>query len=136
MLLLLLAVAAQAAPSPASPLCSANDPSVCGHSIYFDSGEGSAIRADWNSVLDAAAASVRGGGTVRIDGFSDRSGPPAANVRVARQRAQAVRQALLQRGVGPAAISVVAHGEADALVPTPDGVREPQNRRVDLTVVP
>jgi outer membrane protein OmpA-like peptidoglycan-associated protein len=33
-------------------------------------------------------------------------------------------------------MALVAHGEADPLVPTPDGVREPQNRRVDLTIVP
>jgi outer membrane protein OmpA-like peptidoglycan-associated protein len=32
------------------------------------------------------------------------------------------------------AISVVGKGEKGLLVPTPDGVREPQNRRVEIVI--
>jgi outer membrane protein OmpA-like peptidoglycan-associated protein len=32
------------------------------------------------------------------------------------------------------AISVVGMGEKGLLVPTPDGVREPQNRRVEIVI--
>ncbi len=106
-------------------------------SIYFDSGNGSDIRPEWTGILDAVAERLRqGSARVRLDSYTDRSGPDAANRRVAARRGQAVQAALVQRGVSTSAISTVAHGESDPLVPTPDGVREPQNRRVDLTVLP
>ncbi|MCW3796780.1 OmpA family protein [Sphingomonas sp. BN140010] len=127
MLLLLLAAltASPSAPEPAP------------QSIYFDSGKGSEIRPEWTEVLDAVAASLRQrGGRVRLDGFSDRSGPEGANRRVSAERGQAVRAALIERGVPSGSIAAVVHGEDDSLVPTADGVREPQNRRVDLTLLP
>jgi OOP family OmpA-OmpF porin len=37
-------------------------------------------------------------------------------------------------GVPVTAISVVGMGEKGLLVPTPDGVREPQNRRVEIVI--
>jgi len=127
--MLLLLLATQIAAAPAAELNR--------QSIYFDSGKGSDIRPEWTGVLDTVAASVREhGGRVRLDSFSDRSGSHEANRRVSLQRGQTVRQALIQRGVSNASIAIVAHGEGDSLVPTCDGVREPQNRRVDLTLVP
>lgn len=136
MLLSLLAIALQAAAPSTTIDCSTADRSPCATSIYFDSGEGTAIRADWNASLDGVAARLRGGGRVRIDAFTDRSGPDGANRRVAALRGRSVQAALVQRGVPSERMEVVAHGEANPVVPTPDGVREPQNRRVDLTVSP
>jgi phospholipid transport system substrate-binding protein len=48
------------------------------------------------------------------------------------RRADAVRSALIQKGVPAAAIQTVGRGQTNPLVPTADGVREPQNRRVEL----
>jgi outer membrane protein OmpA-like peptidoglycan-associated protein len=31
-------------------------------------------------------------------------------------------------------IEITSHGESDPLVQTPDGVREPRNRRVELSI--
>ena len=105
-------------------------------SIYFDSGQGSEIRSDWTGVLDDTAQAIRQhGGRVRLDSFSDRSGSERANRQVSAKRGQAVRAALIQRGVPAGAIATVAHGENNSVVPTADGVREPQNRRVDVTLV-
>jgi outer membrane protein OmpA-like peptidoglycan-associated protein len=136
MLSSLLAIALQAAAPPPTIDCSASDRSGCATSIYFDSGEGTAIRSEWTTGLDEVAARLRGGGSVRIDSFTDRSGPDLANRHVAVQRARSVQAALVERGVPTARMKIVAHGEANPLVATPDGVREPQNRRVDLTIVP
>jgi len=36
--------------------------------------------------------------------------------------------------MAPSAIEVRSHGEAELLVPTPDGVFERRNRRVDISV--
>jgi outer membrane protein OmpA-like peptidoglycan-associated protein len=136
MLLSLLAVALQAAALPTTIDCSAADRVPCATSIYFDSGVGTAIRSEWIASIDDVAARLRGGGSVRIESFTDRSGVELANRRVAVQRARSVQSALIERGVPTERMTVVAHGEANPLVATPDGVREPQNRRVDLTVSP
>jgi len=43
---------------------------------------------------------------------------------------------LIQKGVPAAAIQTVGRGQTNPLVPTADGVREPQNRRVEITFGP
>jgi outer membrane protein OmpA-like peptidoglycan-associated protein len=50
------------------------------------------------------------------------------------RRANAVKGALVQNGVPATAISVVGKGESQPLVQTADGVREPQNRRVEIVI--
>ncbi|MEM7680188.1 MAG: OmpA family protein, partial [Pseudomonadota bacterium] len=56
-----------------------------------------------------------------------------ANQRLAIKRAQAVRDALINRGVAADLIATDAKGEMDLLVDTPDNVREPANRRVNIS---
>jgi outer membrane protein OmpA-like peptidoglycan-associated protein len=107
----------------------------CPVAVFFDSGNSDQLRSEWLQVLDGVAQGASGR-KVRLDSYSDRSGPARVNLRVSQQRAAAVLEAMVQRGVPAASITVVAHGEAEPLVPTPDGVREPQNRRVDITVLP
>jgi len=41
---------------------------------------------------------------------------------------------LVRDGVPPTAITVIGKGETQLLVPTGDGVREPQNRRVEIVI--
>jgi outer membrane protein OmpA-like peptidoglycan-associated protein len=67
-----------------------------------------------------------------IAGHADRSGSAAYNHALSERRAQSVAQALGQRGIPASAMRVEGHGEADPRVPTDDGVREPQNRRVEI----
>ncbi|HEX8643838.1 MAG TPA: OmpA family protein [Allosphingosinicella sp.] len=71
---------------------------------------------------------------IEVVGHSDRTGSPAARERIARRRAEAVRDLLVSLGL-PAGI-VSASGAADRrpLAETDDHVREPQNRRVELAV--
>jgi outer membrane protein OmpA-like peptidoglycan-associated protein len=51
-------------------------------------------------------------------------------MRLSARRAETVGQALIERGIPAEDISLEAMGEEDPLVPTEDGVPEPQNRRV------
>jgi hypothetical protein len=51
------------------------------------------------------------------------------------RRANVVKDALVKEGVPAAAITTVGRGEAGLLVQTGDGVREPQNRRVEVTIL-
>jgi outer membrane protein OmpA-like peptidoglycan-associated protein len=71
---------------------------------------------------------------VVVVGHTDRVGSDAANDTLARQRAEAVRAALIGRGLAPESVSAVGRGEREPLVPTADGVAEPRNRRVEIVV--
>ena len=69
---------------------------------------------------------------INLTGHADRAGSDAYNVRLSQRRAEAVKAELVRLGFNANDISVVAKGEADPLVPTADGVREPKNRRVEI----
>jgi outer membrane protein OmpA-like peptidoglycan-associated protein len=71
---------------------------------------------------------------VVVIGHTDTTGTPQSNAELGLRRANAVRALLVQAGLNPAAIDVRSHGEAELLVPTADGVFEPRNRRVEVTV--
>jgi OOP family OmpA-OmpF porin len=76
----------------------------------------------------------RGSARVIATGHADKSGPDDYNMALSLRRANAVKGALVQNGVPATAISVVGKGESQPLVQTADGVREPQNRRVEIVI--
>ncbi|MFM7306268.1 MAG: OmpA family protein, partial [Alphaproteobacteria bacterium] len=80
------------------------------------------------------AATARGAGVTRIEvnGFTDRSGSAEYNMGLSQRRANAVAAELVRRGVPRNEIVTRGFGEENNLVPTADGVREPQNRRVEI----
>jgi outer membrane protein OmpA-like peptidoglycan-associated protein len=96
-------------------------------------------QADLTPVTQAVLAQVvadyaRGQPTrVVIAGHADRSGTEAYNLALSEQRAQNVARALTARGVPPSALDVQWFGESKPRISTADGVREPQNRRVEIT---
>jgi outer membrane protein OmpA-like peptidoglycan-associated protein len=67
-------------------------------------------------------------------GHTDTTGTAAKNIELGLRRANAVRAILIDAGLAPAAVAVRSHGEAVLLVQTADGVFEPRNRRVEITV--
>jgi len=71
---------------------------------------------------------------VAVVGHTDRVGPADVNARLALDRAEAARDLLLREGLDPNLIQVTSHGESNPVVPTADGVAEPRNRRVEVTV--
>jgi outer membrane protein OmpA-like peptidoglycan-associated protein len=103
--------------------------------IFFDWGKPDP-RGDDAATLDRAASAWRANPEARLQlsGHTDRSGSAPYNRLAARRRAEAVRNQLVERGVPMAAISIVPYGEARPLVPTEDGVREVQNRRVEIHI--
>lgn len=69
----------------------------------------------------------------RIEGHTDTVGDAAQNEQLSRRRAEAVRDYLVKRhGVPAARLNAVGLGESQLLVPTPDQVPEPRNRRVQV----
>jgi OOP family OmpA-OmpF porin len=73
-------------------------------------------------------------GNVAIVGHADASGSAAYNLKLSERRAQAALDQLTGRGIKAGQIDSDAVGEGDLLIPTPDGVREPRNRRVTISV--
>lgn len=71
---------------------------------------------------------------VEVIGHTDRLGADDYNDRLSETRAGAVRDWLVANGVVAAAIRTTGRGERDPVVPTPDGLAEPRNRRVEVTV--
>ena len=74
--------------------------------------------------------------TLTIIGHADRSGSAEYNLELSRRRAEAVRDYFIAGGVLPELLVVQADGESRPAVETSDGVREPDNRRVDLAIGP
>ena len=86
--------------------------------------------------MASAAADALQGNSARIDvtGHTDRSGSDKYNQALSVRRAEAVRRELVADGVADGLIVTRGVGEADPLIPTADGVREPQNRRVEIVL--
>jgi outer membrane protein OmpA-like peptidoglycan-associated protein len=99
--------------------------------VFFDWGKPD-VRSDDAATLDKVAEAwrARPGAHLRLAGHSDRSGSAAVNRAAGLKRAQTVGVELEKRGIPRNAMSIVSFGEDRPLVPTEDGVREVQNRRV------
>jgi hypothetical protein len=92
------------------------------------------LNSEAQATIAAAAQEFRNTGSAKLSlrGHTDTSGNAAYNQALSERREQAVRDELTRQGVPADAISGVAVGEADPAVPTGDGVREEQNRRVEI----
>jgi len=72
---------------------------------------------------------------LNIIGHTDTTGPNAYNNSLSLKRARAVETILRSSGVVAEIVRIQSYGENDPLVPTPDGVPEPRNRRVEVMVL-
>jgi outer membrane protein OmpA-like peptidoglycan-associated protein len=121
-----------AAPPPAPPA----PPPPPTHQVYlvFFDWDKYNITPEGMQILEAAAAHWKAGGAVQIQvtGYTDLSGPPGYNQRLSERRANAVATVLERLGIPRNDMMVAGRGMNDPRVPTPLGVREPQNRRVEI----
>ena len=103
--------------------------------VFFDWAKPELTR-DAQAILDEIAAAYQQSRPIRVKvaGHTDRSGSAGYNLAASRRRAEAVKAYLVERGVPARAISVSAYGESRPIVATEDGVREAQNRRVEITL--
>ncbi len=72
--------------------------------------------------------------TIDVSGYTDTSGSPHYNEGLSWRRARAVAAQLVADGVSQSEIETHGYGETHLLVPTGPGVREPQNRRVQIVL--
>ncbi len=121
-----------AAPPPAPPA----PPPPPTHQVYlvFFDWDKYNITPEGMQILEAAAAHWKAGAAVQIQvtGYTDLSGSAGYNQRLSERRANAVAVALERLGVPRSEMVVAGRGMNDPRVPTPLGVREPQNRRVEI----
>jgi outer membrane protein OmpA-like peptidoglycan-associated protein len=98
--------------------------------VFFDFDK-SDITSAASQVIAAAADTVKSGhiATVSVTGHTDTVGTVRYNQALSERRAAAVKAALISDGVAAGEITAMGVGKSDLLVPTGDGVREPQNRR-------
>ena len=102
--------------------------------IFFDF-DSTAITPVSERVLDAAAEQWASSmSNVTVVGHTDASGPATYNQGLSERRAAAALSELTNRGVTADKVDSEAVGEGELLIPTPDGVREPRNRRVTISI--
>ena len=108
-------------------------PAVRTYLVFFD-WDRSDLSARARQIVARAATASQAGGTtkVEVDGYTDTSGTVSYNQKLSVRRAQTVKTELVRDGVPASEIAISGRGESDPLVPTGPGVREPQNRRVQI----
>jgi len=105
--------------------------------VFFDWDQ-SDITPEAATVLNSAITAYGDCGTaaIMLAGHADRSGSAQYNVGLSERRNESVQAYLTARGIPASRISSEAFGESMPRVPTADGVRELQNRRVEITYGP
>ena len=101
--------------------------------VFFDFDK-SDLTSDATAIVDQAAknAAPAKATELTVTGHTDTVGSDAYNMRLSKRRAESVSAQLQKDGIPASEIAIVAKGKRDLLVPTKDGVREPQNRRVTI----
>jgi outer membrane protein OmpA-like peptidoglycan-associated protein len=101
--------------------------------VFFDFNK-SDLTQQAQSIVDQAARNATPAKATElvVTGHTDTVGSDAYNMRLSRRRAESVAAELEKQGIKSSEIEIVAKGKQDLLVPTKDGVREPQNRRVTI----
>ena len=137
-------VAAQPAPAiavnpatihPAAGPAVAPPPATQTFVVFFDSGRATLTPQGRRAAEDAVAAFKRGNAShIAIAGYTDTAGGARANEALSRRRAETVRDYLVAHGVPLSEMTVGWHGENDLRVPTPNGVPQSQNRRVEINI--
>ena len=110
-------------------------PAARNYLVFFDFNK-SDLTADARAIVKTAAGESAREHTTKltVTGHTDTVGSDAYNMRLSRRRAEAVQAELVRDGVPENEIAIFAKGKRDLLVPTADGVREPQNRRVQIVL--
>jgi outer membrane protein OmpA-like peptidoglycan-associated protein len=101
--------------------------------VFFDWDRADLTTRARQIVAEAASASAHVQTTrIEVNGYTDLSGSADYNKRLSVRRGESVAAELVRDGVPRDEIAVMGYGEASPLVPTAKGVREPQNRRVEI----
>jgi outer membrane protein OmpA-like peptidoglycan-associated protein len=121
-------------PPPAPVVAAPPQPAPSRTYLVFFDWDRADLTEQARRIIHEAAANAARVQVTRIDvnGYTDLSGTVAYNQKLSVRRAEAVAAELVRDGVPRSEIVARGFGESDPLVPTAQGVREPQNRRVEI----
>ena len=104
--------------------------------VLFESGE-TALQADARNQLGDVVRLVEGepDKQIRIEGHTDSTGSSSANMRISRLRAESVRDALVDEGIGADRIQAVGMGEDFPIASNDSAEGRRKNRRVDVILL-
>jgi OOP family OmpA-OmpF porin len=122
-------------PPPPAPTPVAAPAPARSYLVFFDWDKASLTDRARQIIKEAADNSTRVQFTrIEVNGYTDTSGTARYNQALSVRRAQAVAGELVRDGVPQSSIGIHGFGETHLLVPTGPGVREPQNRRVEIII--
>lgn len=105
--------------------------------IYFDFGKAT-IQARSTSLIDEIAAVIKGNPDlkkIRVEGHTDNVGSDVANLKLSQGRADAVKAALIQRGIEASRLDAVGFGEMRPIDSNDNEQGRQNNRRVEFIIV-
>ena len=128
-------VEALSPPPPPTPVTA--PPVDNSYRVYFPF-DRAVLDAAAMAVLEQVKADISSGAPRRLNvrGHASTIGAADHNMRLSQRRAEAVKAALEGMQINVESITTEARGEEDLPVPTADGVREPRNRQVFVTILP
>lgn len=114
---------------------SAMPPPPRSFTLYFETGTAKLTEEALRQIPGIIAeARARAFPRVFVAGHADTTGTDEINIPLSRERAEAVSALLVAGGIDAAAMKVSSHGKGNPLIKTADGVPEPRNRRVSVTI--
>lgn len=114
----------------------AQPPRPASFTVYFATGSATELTPESQPAMEALKAELarRPAPEITVIGHTDRVGNEEANDTLSAGRAQAVRDMLVASGTKAFSLDATGRGEREPLVATADGVAEPKNRRVEISV--
>lgn len=101
--------------------------------IYFDPGKATLMAASRAQLANLAALlTAFPHATLKFGGFTDDQGPAEANLLLSADRANAVRNALVAKGLAPSRVAAQGYGQTHPVVPNATPAGQAQNRRVAM----
>ncbi len=124
-----------APPPPPAPVAAPAPAPARSYLVFFDWDKATLTDRARQIIREAAQNSTRVQYTqIEVNGYTDTSGTPKYNMGLSIRRAENVAAELVRDGVPRNVIAIRGFGETHLLVPTGPGVREPQNRRVEIII--
>ena len=104
--------------------------------VHFDN-DSAVLEDDAKKILDEVVVTLQAQGESRVEiaGYTDSTATPSYNLELSNQRAEAVRQYLVAKGIAPDRLTVRGYGEANPRENNDSEEGREANRRVEIRLV-